>query len=699
MPVAQGSKGTGMPFSADSRVKLWQERRDRSQELKQLHQGDITKYWQWYRNFVQPLSDPLDWWRSNEQIPTCFKIIETLLPRYVVGMFDSPEWFTVEARNGRNERYEQICASLLRITVEEMKLFPKIVEALRYSLITGHAWGKVTWRTEKEMKQTLEPWQQTMGEALMDSGGEEAVNAALESGQDLSEVVKEGVKQKWSEQEVYDNVDFDWRTFDVIFPDPTGREQWYIEDIETTLGELQDTQEDMNVYDADELAKLVAATMGSANGGGATMGGPVTSGSVGTSHSAAGAAKGYQDEMESNEGIPSTTTSPMRDGVGVTLWQCWGRIPRDQVGSDDIRWRLVVIANGKYVLRDEPIPTPDGRPPYFAIKSIAIPKRLYGESILKYVGPMVDQQSKLANMRLDEVFLGVWKQFFYRDGAILSDNQMLQQPGGAIALKLEPTQSINDVFAELDRSNPMLQTAYQEDAYRQSQAESAAAASDMMQGISPGGRQTATEVERLLQQGNARHMLQVMWNDYTVKKELLERTWKWLTMKLSKPKQVRMVGGEALEVDINDIQVPIDIIVAGGLFALSKETRIQRDQALIQLAQVPQFASYMKPADILRQWAQDNGWKDPNRFIKTEDEVQEDMMRAFTQQLLINGQGEGGAGATGMDPATAGAQMGDPMGNGANASMENVSQMQLPGMEASMAGGQAQGPGAALPTL
>ena len=140
MPLQPGRDGTyhagtnqlNGPF--DTRLNLWTARRQRSQELKQLYEADWIRYWKWYRNYTEPLSDPADWWRSNETIPTVFKIVETLLPRYMLGMFESPDWFTVEGRQARVVEYEQMVEQLLKATIEEMQLFPKLYEDTRETL-------------------------------------------------------------------------------------------------------------------------------------------------------------------------------------------------------------------------------------------------------------------------------------------------------------------------------------------------------------------------------------------------------------------------------------------------------------------------------------------------------------------------------------------------------------------------------------
>lgn len=594
----------------DSRVRLWTGRRQRSAELKQRYEGNWTNYWQWYRNEVIPLTDAADWWRSNEQIPTVFKIIETLLPRYVTGMFSDPDWFTVEARTPNAELYERKCYELLKTTLEEMKVFPEMVEALRYSLIMGHAWGKVVWETETIKRQKINP---TMATGL--------------NGQPV-----QGVEQKWNDEVVYDGPKFEWRTLDVVFPDPSGRGRWYTEDIDTTLADIEQTQVNEGIYDEAQLAAL-RSRMGSAPR-------PDSVDALGTASigSSSTLTMEYQREPDATEGISQYLVSPMREGQGVKLWQCWGYVDPQYRGEDGAEWRLLVIADGQYILRDEPSPTPDMKPPYFAIKSIPIPKVLYGESIINYIGPLADQQSRLANMRLDEVFINIHQTFLAKAGRLPASNQLLIMPGAVAPVQTEQGESLADVIAPIPR-RPVFSESWTEEMARQTQAEHVSAASDITQGVEGNDRTTATEAQLRVQQGNARHLLQVMWNDYTVKNELLRRTWDWQQMRMSKAKVLR-VTGEAI--DISQIQEPIDINVGSNLFALSKQARLQMDQELVGLLQTPQFAAVAKPDEIFRQLLQDRGWKKIDRFVKTPQEIQGDMARQQIQQILQGGPGPSG---------------------------------------------------------
>lgn len=634
----------------DPRVRLWASRRQRSQELKQ--NGFIAKwrsYWQWYRNYVVPLDDPADWWRSNEQIPTVFKIIETLLPRYVTGMFDSPDWFTVEARSPFGEEYERKCFELLKTTLEEMKVFPEMTEALRYALVMGHAWGKVLWKSEIIKRQRL-IYQDVDTGVIDETTGQRQTAQAV-----MADIV---------EELVYDNPTFEWRTLDIVFPDPSGRGRWYIEDIDTTLADIQETQRHEGIYDEEALhaleARLMLAPIPDANID------SIGTASVGT---AGVYVTEYQREPDMTEGIPQYIVNPMREGRGCKLWQCWGYVDPEYRGEDGCEWRLIVIADGQYILRDVPAPTPDMKPPYFPIKSIPVPKILYGESIIHYIGPMADQQSRIANMRLDEIFLNIWQTFLAKANAIPTDNQLITMPGAVVPVNLDANQSLKDVFEPVPR-RPVFTESWTEDQYRQTQAEHAAAATDITQGVeATGGGGTATEAQLRVQQGNARHLLQVMWNDYTVKRELLERVWRWLQMRMTQPRVIKEVGEP---IDLRHIQYPIDINVGGGLFALSKQARLQMDQELVQLLNIPQFAAVAKPDEIFRQLLMDRGWKKVDRFFKTPQEIHSEQQQMAVQNILAGGQPPIGGGP-GMPPA---------LGGGTN-----MPPLPPQGAEASLAGG------------
>src|SRR5436190_882563 len=146
------------PVGATDLVSLWGKRYWLAIQYQQEAgaQTSWPKYWQWYRAFSQAMTEPVDWWRSNDVIPTCFKIVETLVPKHLLGMFDQPEWFSVRGTEGTDERWELAITALLKEQLEEMNVFPTMAEALRYAIIMGHVWGKVVWKEEYTHRSILQ---------------------------------------------------------------------------------------------------------------------------------------------------------------------------------------------------------------------------------------------------------------------------------------------------------------------------------------------------------------------------------------------------------------------------------------------------------------------------------------------------------------------------------------------------------------
>lgn len=573
----------------DDTVRFWNRRFEWSEDYKQLYQTQWSSNWKWYLAKRRGMNDPADWWRSNETIPECFKIIETQLPRDVSGMFSEEEWFKIAGRERSDEPYERMIQSLLMYFVDRTDFFIKAIECAKYKLIMGHAWGKVAWREENEQR-IVEQTVPFVDEFTGQPGGQ--------------------LQQIPVTEEVYNDPDFTWVTLDKINPDPSGRDLFYIETIRTTMEQLEETNQQLHIYK--------------------NLGDVPLSASSGMND------RGY-NEPQSTEGfIGQDYVDVSRDGTPVTLRQCWGWVPPNLRKDDDNAWRLTVIANGSVVLRDVPSPTPNGRPPYFPIKSIPIPKRVYGASILEFVGPLQDQQSRIANMRMDEVLMNIWGQYVYDNNAGITSNQGFLEPGGRLGVDVPTGSSVNNVFTLLPRK-PVLPEAYTEESYRQSQAENVAAAFNEIQGLGSGDRKTATESERNFQQGSARYQLAALWTDQTFKKEVLTRAFKYYQRRLPPGRLLRIVGTDfEVQPDITQIQSPIDITVTSGIQAFNKQLRLQSEQEMIALAGNDAFAPYFKPGPVLKEFLRDRGWKNVEKFIKTDEQVAQERQQALQQQLQIS---------------------------------------------------------------
>lgn len=590
----------GMMASAlgDPLVNLWNRRVASFDQYAQLFQPSWSRYWRYYRAWRQALSEPLDWWRSNEVIPTCFKIIETLVPKYVFGLFDSPDWFSVKGTEPTDEIWELAIGSLLHEKLEEMHVVPTALEAIKYAAIMGHVWGKVVWKEEFQTRQIMQP--------------------KMQLDPDLGVPTGTGYEKTTITDKITDRPDFQWVTLDRIKTAPDGSGLWFVEEMKTTLEQLQ--QENDRVKDLYKNLNLIQSS-----GSGSSF-----------------SSSPQFQEPQSTEGVPQWHVE-QKDGNAVTLWQCWGWIPPQWRKESESEWRLTVIANRSTIIRDVDAPTPDGKPPYFPIKCIPIPGQLFGDSILRYIGPLADQQTRLANHRLDEVMLSVWGQLIIDASSGITNNEMVYQPGGALFVNGNPSEKV--MVWPRQALHP---EHYKEDEYRQEQAEHAAGATDIMQGINENDRSTAQEINAKLTQSGMRVTAQVLWFEETFKKPLLTRIYQWLQMRLPVESVQRVIGSDGIvynvPLDITNIQIPIDIVVGGGLLGLSKNSRLQDFQEMIALLGNPSAAPYMRVDQILREYYRTKGFRNVDRFVKSQEEFLMDQMGG-----MAAGQPGLGSGQAGMD--------------------------------------------------
>lgn len=598
MPSDNFFGGTGKPqvemLPGDGRVQLWTKRKSDSQNLRQLHESWWTKYWAWYRARVTELSDPVDWWRSNEVVPEIFKVVETILPRHIIGMFSGPEPFSVQATTGVGEEYEQRVQSLLMYFMEKDRLFPKVYECVKYLGIMGHVWGKVTWKTEIGDKVRDVPINLTdqFGDPSIDAEGRQRVT----------------VEQLVSPETTYDDPTFDWVDLFHGWPDPSGNNRWFIEQVDVNYDQLIEANAEMKVYQNLELIRSTS-----------TLPQDTTS--------------DFGNEQNVVEGIPYDTTKLSNDGPMVRLWQCWGWVPPALRGPDGVAWRLTVIANGVIVIRDIAMPTPDLRIPYFPIKSIPIPRRLYGESIIRYIGPLSDQMNRIENWRMDEVLLNIWGQYIINRQAGVTDNKLFLQPGGAMFVD----GNVNEMAAILPRK-PVLPEAYNESANKREQIESTSAATPLAQGIMETNRATAREISTRSLQGNARFELITMWLNYTLKKEMLDRVFKLYQRHLPPGRLIRLTGqpNQMIQLDLSMIQEPVDIVINSGIFAFNKEDRLQgMNQMISAMAANPELMKHYRMNAIAREIVTDIGWRNADKFVLSEEEVgQNDQMNQQMQLTM-----------------------------------------------------------------
>ena len=582
----------------------------------------VKYYWQLYRNQDYGfLTGPAESWRDDTIIPSVFKIIETIVPRLVLSEWGGPRSFDIEAVESGDEIYEEKCKTLLKTNLNKIgrksrrgKFIARMIEQTRYTWIVGHSWTKVGWREDEQIRKIRLP---------KEGGGFGPWQKVMDA--------------------VYRGLDIDWLPVTAVACDLSGQKRWYIERIETTYGELKAQNEAFRLRTGRDLYSNLDMVPLQPR--------PVPKPEDDT-----------QREFRGTEAQPTTWPSDPIE-MDVELWLCW----------DNLKGTLTKIANRHIELDHGLAPTWDGLAPYIAQKALSIPGQELGDSIIRYIGPLMVSQTRIARARADEVLLNLFQQFIVRRDSILS-TELFFAPGGFLEIDAEPGQPLRDFFERLDR-RPVFGEAWTEEGYKQAQQEAVAGADAISQGVEATQKSrdvTASEIRQRVMQGAARWQLAMLERDVTWKSQMLTSAWETLRQNITEPEVIRIIGEdgttEKFMMGWPDLQQPIDIVVGSGLYEISTAEKKQALAELIQLAANPVFATALNPQAVLEQWFTANGFKNPKRLLKSAETALNDQI---TQQLgmagaeavpgALQGMGEapGGAEAPSLAPPS-GAPNGSP---------------------------------------
>lgn len=514
-----------MSAREDKLIGLWSQRKDDSYVLRQIYEDRWIQNWQWYRNTKTTKRIKNQPWTSNVMIPDAFRIIETMLPSHIMGMFDNPNWFSVEAPTAPGQTYQRAVKALLHQGWRQNDAVAKTIEAVKYSMIVGHCTPKVVWSNGRP------------------------------------------------EFSVPDNFN--------IYQDPTGKEQWWIERIPTSMSMLKERNRafrDANGFSLYKNLSKVEADQSFSR---------AASKSTGRFGQATDPGEYTLEHIV--EGIP---LDYRRDEDNVTLLECWGWVPpsvtayaaEDEEGRPTNRpqMRHQIIAGESTIIYDEPMPP--GPMPYWNVPCIPIPHSLYGESVLSYVGDLIDLRSQVENMRRDEVLLNIHGQYWKHARAGIKGGNMGRYPGGVTEVDpLNPDAKLSDVFGMIPRQ-PVLQEAYIESGQKEQQINAVSGSTEMFQGTGMGGRATATEASMVANIGTGRVRLAATWLNEVYKKTALKKMFQLYQNRMDQDTIVKLDDGLVGGINMQDLQYDVDIYVDSGKFGSMDQQQIQGLMQAMQLA-------------------------------------------------------------------------------------------------------------------
>jgi len=589
-------------------LDLWVERKDMAEEHRDNFEERWYENWQWYRNKKRTKRLRGQPWMADEMRPDAFRVIETMVPQHVLNMYRNPQWFSVEANSVPGETYQEIVRSLLLHGWRKADGYRKTIEGVKMGSILGTFVSKVTWQTEL--------------------GEREVTDLAYEFTAD-GEPVPAGFQRRTVPDVRFNGPQITFPSLFKLWLDPVGQNRWAIEEMYKSMAELEQDNRDFGGRLYKNLSKVRGQIAMHPGSGGHERGRTENS-----------------DLAEAIDGIPEFYESD-----SVKLWQCWGYVPPDIKRYDDTQWRLQVIANEEVVIRDVAAPTADHRPPYDVVQSVPIPGQLYGESVLSYVGPMIDRRSQIENMKFNEVLLGIFKQYVIDGRFQIRGQDMFKSPGGAMRVTpnepgLDPRFAVTPI-----QTPPINPDAYNESSLLMRDILDSSGATEPFQGTAFGGRTTATEVNLISQLGTSRFALSTMWMDESFKRPVLERMFKLYQSRLTTPEVVQLAGepGVQGEVDFSDLAYNVDVHVDSGLFGSLDQQQLN---AMLNLYSTvisnPETAVYVDPGRFVKQLSYRMGIDGADDFVRSPEEVAAIQQQQQQQALLMAALGEQSGGQTGQ---------------------------------------------------
>jgi hypothetical protein len=598
------------------KINVWHRRKSIAQRLRDPYETQWVDNWKSYRAFKDEMTDPRDWWRSNEFIPEIFNAVETILPRDVLGMFNRPEWFDINCPHagipghpGLNcFDYERMVKSVLLSGTRRMNLFEPVFEGRKYGNIMGHVWWKLPWeRTTCNRPVDVPVMDPSSGEVFM--------------------------SRKIIPYVDYDDPKLEWVSNFKLWPDPTGQNEWFIEDIDTTLEKLDYLNKSLPQPIYKNLEELEAA--------------PKDYAKERNSPAGVSAYGSRENEIMAVEGFDPTVKDEGHEGTPIKLEVCVGRVPYEP--EDGIYWRRLVIANDNVIIRDDPNPTPDLKPEYFGSPQIPIPGMVYGDSYVRYAGPLNTQLNRLENFRMDEVVLNIWQQYIANRNAVGSQ-QLEFSPGGVIFVDTE--QDVRTAFAVLER-RPVMPEAYREAGVKVNQIQRTTGATATQQGDVPETQdRSATAFQGRLQLGNERFRLATMFQNMTFKRQLLKRMFALYQVNLPQDRLTRIVGTDyRVPIDISMLQDDIDIDIQADIYEVDGSVKQQAMAAFLNVAANPVFAQWWRTDELLRDSVEAAlPSKDGRKYVKAPEEVAaEAQAQLFAAAAMGQLEPAGGAQGRGSD--------------------------------------------------
>lgn len=319
---------------------------------------------------------------------------------------------------------------------------------------------------------------------------------------------------------------------------------------------------------------------------------------------------------------------------------------RDAISFKDLRatfrntiytgFRRKMYGGKPILLYHGPNPFAHKRIPIVHTSYIKLPNEVYGLGIVETIADLSEALNKMTNMVTDNWNLGINRRFAYDVNADI-DHAALNSynvPGGKVAVNGNP----NDVLAPLPIFTPQAGDFTILELYK-GMIEMTSGVSDFYgKGVgSAGGNRTATGIQQVIGESNYRFKMFIRNLELDIFQPVLEMCASMVQQFC--PDEVEYMITDAApqipkygKVPLEELIGNYDFLIVAANYATNK---IIRQRNMMALAQIVGESGYLQERPALVELAKNFDIPHPNRFIKSDQQVQQEQQAQFQQQIQM----------------------------------------------------------------
>lgn len=308
----------------------------------------------------------------------------------------------------------------------------------------------------------------------------------------------------------------------------------------------------------------------------------------------------------------TNTNMSTRAGKPVEIWEMRGSVPMECAQRDGIRQRVITIANGRVLLRDDPDKLLLGRHRVVTYSPTPDPYHFVGIGKAQIAEPLQSAAGRLVNQKLDALDLFIKPMFIAAQG-VLSGQNLYTKPGRIFQANAK-ARNLQDVIMPLIPNLGGLQAAMLETEFLDRLIQKGTGIDESaVMGIERGGsdRQTAHEFAGRQEAAMTRLAMESMLASSEFVEPMAELFRDMNKTMLSLPKMFSMIGSKALINGNNGMPNPPESGIIMDPNELNHDWRAQAFGPMFMLTQSAQRADALQLAQIMQSnpiWIQSLNW-------------------------------------------------------------------------------------------